>query len=226
MPVLAGCELAAHNRPARQVGGDYYDALTVLRDVRPPAYLLCLADVSGKGLPASLLMSSIQATLRALLRHVPSLVDLAARTNELLYATTPTNKYATAILMQIDTEAHTVHYVNAGHADCILLRAGGDVELLKSTGAPLGLLPGTVYEEMSFSLQPGDLVALFSDGVTEAWDADEVEFGESRLIECLRSVSGGSSQGIVTSIFEAVDRFAGAAPQHDDITLLVVKRTS
>ena len=171
-------------------------------------------------------MSSIQATLRALLSHVPGLVDLAFRTNELLYATTPANKYATAILMRIDTEAHTIHYVNAGHVDCILLRAGGEVEWLKSTGAPLGLLPGMVYEEKSLSLHPGDLVALYSDGVTEAWDADEAEFGDSRLIECLRAGSGESSQGIVTRVLDEVDRFAGAAHQHDDITLMVVKRTS
>ena len=226
LPTMAGYEIAARNRSARQVGGDYYDALPVRANGESSAYLLCLADVSGKGLPASLLMSSIQASLRALLGHLPSLVDLAVRTNELLYATTPSNKYATAILVRIDTARQMIHYVNAGHADCILLRAAGDVELLQSTGPPLGLLPGAMYEEKSFHLSPGDLLTLFSDGVTEAWDVAENEFGESRLVDCLRVAATGPAELVVSRVFEEVDRFAGSAPQHDDITLMVLKRTS
>ncbi|MGI8783777.1 MAG: PP2C family protein-serine/threonine phosphatase [Acidobacteriota bacterium] len=224
LPSLTGFDIAARSRPARQVGGDYYDTLLVSLSEPTRSHLLCLADVSGKGLPAALLMSSIQATLRALLGHVPSLVDLAGRTSELLYATTPSNKYATAILVEVNPAAETVRYVNAGHVDCVLLQSGGGVEWLKSTGPPLGLLPHAVYEEKSLPLQPGDLVALYSDGVTEAWDRDENEFGEARLLDCLRRVTNEPAATVVTRMIEEVDRFAGAALQHDDITLMVLKR--
>jgi len=226
MPRLAGCDLAARNRPARQCGGDYYDALPVASAGEQHPHLLCVADVSGKGLPASLLMSNIQATLRALLGRIPSLTELAAHTNELLYATTPSNKYVTAILLELDPATGQGRFVNAGHTDCLLLRADGEAVWLKATGTPLGLMPGMPYEEESFQLRPGDLVALFSDGVTEAQDGDENEFGESRLADCLRQVTDEPVKEIVARVFDEIDRFAGTAPQYDDITLLVLKRTA
>ncbi len=230
MPSINGYEVAARSRPARQCGGDYYDALAVemtnseVTNGRRP-YLLCVADVSGKGLPASLLMSNMQATLRALLGRLPSLVELAARTNELLYATSPSNKFVTAILVEIDPATGAGRYVNAGHNDCFLLRHNkSEVELLKSTGLPLGMLPGLPYEEKSFQLERGDLLALYSDGVSEAYDENENEWGEVRLLDCLRSVNQDSAERVVARVFEEIDLFAGAAPQHDDITLLIFKR--
>lgn len=231
MPTIAGYEVAARSRPARQCGGDYYDALAVemangaavAGSERP--YLLCVADVSGKGLPASLLMSNMQATLRALLGRLPSLVELAGRTNELLHATSPSNKFVTAILVEIDPATGAGRYVNAGHNDCFLLRRDGEtVEMLKSTGLPLGMLPGLPYEEKSFQFEPGDLLALYSDGVSEAYDEEENEWGEDRLLQCLRSVSDEAAPRVVAKVFEEIDLFAGAAPQHDDITLLICKR--
>jgi len=225
MPRLAGCDLAARNRPARQVGGDYYDALPVGAPGAEKPYLLCVADVSGKGLPASLLMSNIQATLRALLGRLPSLVELAAHINELLYATTPSNKYVTAILLEIDSLSGRCRYVNAGHTDCLLLRAGGEAAWLKATGTPLGLLPDLPYGEEGFELRPGDVLALYSDGVTEAQDVAEDEFGEARLADFLRPIAHQPAAEIVARVFDEIDRFAGAAPQYDDITLLVLKRT-
>src|SRR5262245_49146062 len=182
LPKMMNLDLAARNRPARTCGGDYYDALHISAQV----HLICVADVSGKGLPASLLMSNMQATMRALLGRIPSLVDLATHTNALLYATTPSNKYVTAILVEFDPESGKGRYVNAGHTDCLLLRAGGEAEWIKSTGTPLGLMPPDIieltspYSEQSFDLHPGDLIALFSDGVTEAQDENENEFGEAR----------------------------------------------
>lgn len=224
LPQPAGFEMAARNRPARQCGGDYYDALMTGGVGAEGAYLICVADVSGKGLPASLLMSNIQATLRALLGRIPSLTELSAHTNELLYASTPSNKYVTAILFVFDPATGKARFVNAGHTDCLLLRAGREAVWLKATGTPLGLLPGMAYEEESVELRPGDLVALFSDGVTEAQDEQENEFGEERLAEFLRPIAHESCEAIVDKVFLEIDRFAGSAPQYDDITLFVIKR--
>jgi sigma-B regulation protein RsbU (phosphoserine phosphatase) len=225
MPRLHRFDLAARNRPARQCGGDYYDALPVAASKSTDPHLICVADVSGKGLPASLLMSNIQATLRALLGRIPSLTELAAHTNELLYATTPSNKYVTGVLLQIDPVSGHCVYVNAGHTDCLLLRANGEAEWIKATGTPLGLIPMMPYEEQSFDVHTGDIIALFSDGVTEAQDIHEEEYGEQRLADFVRGIAHDSAELLVEKIFDEVDRFAGAAPQYDDITLFVLKRT-
>ncbi len=233
LPRVAGYDLAAKNRPALQCGGDYYDVLSVERtnETGEKSYLLCVADVSGKGLPASLLMSNMQATLRALLGRVPTLAELAARTNELLHATTPSNKFVTAILFEIFPETGKAVYVSAGHGDCLLLRANGEVEKFDSTGLPLGMMEpamlemlGKGYVEQHLQLNSGDLLALYSDGVTEAYDVDENEWGDERLLTCLRPILEESSEKIVGEVFNAIDDFAQTAPQHDDITLMILKR--
>lgn len=224
MPRLYGFDLAARNRPARQCGGDYYDALPVAATSETSPHLICVADVSGKGLPASLLMSNIQATLRALLGRIPSLTELAAHTNELLYATTPSNKYVTGVLLQVEPDTGKCTYVSAGHTDCLLLRASGEAEWIKATGTPLGLIPMMPYDEESFVVQPGDIIALFSDGVTEAQDIKEEEYGEQRVADFVSGIAHESAAVIVDKIFDEIDRFAGAAPQYDDITLFVLKR--
>lgn len=232
LPTIAGYEMSARNRPALQCGGDYYDVLPVENGAnQAKSFLLCVADVSGKGLPASLLMSNMQATLRALLGRVPTLVELASRTNELLHATTPSNKFVTAVLLELEPKTGTIKYVNAGHGDCLLLRHNGEVERLEATGLPLGMMPPEMlamldknYEERQLQLQTGDLLLLYSDGVTEAYDESENEWGDERLLACLRPFADAPVQAIVTEIFEEIDRFAGAAPQHDDITLLILKR--
>ncbi len=237
LPDIKGYNLAARNRPALQCGGDYYDVLPVTSanaGDKNESYLLCVADVSGKGLPASLLMSNMQATMRALLGRVGSLVELATRTNELLHATTPSNKFVTALLLEIEPATGNVRYVNAGHGDCMLLRgAGGEAERLEATGLPLGMMSpemlemlGKGYEERQLQMNAGDLFALYSDGVTEAYDEAENEWGDARLLECLNSVRYAPLPDLVAEIFKQIDDFAGAAPQHDDITLLLFSRNN
>lgn len=235
LPRISGYEIAAKNRPALQCGGDYYDVLPIERtgETGEKSYLLCVADVSGKGLPASLLMSNMQATLRALLGRVPTLVELVSLTNKLLYATTPSNKFVTAILFEIFPDSGKANYVSAGHGDCVLLRANGAAEKFDSTGLPLGMMDsellemlGKGYEEKHVELNAGDLLALYSDGVTEAYDVDENEWGDERLLKCLRPIIEESSQAIVGKVFAAIDDFAQTAPQHDDITLMILKRES
>lgn len=221
LPTFPAFDIAAMNRPAQQVGGDYYD---VLRH-GDEACLFCVADVSGKGLAASLLMSTIQATLRALLGREPSLAGLALHTNELLFATTPGSKYATAALVLADPRTGRCQYVSAGHTETLLLRADGRREWLGATGVPLGLFPGMRWEEVSLELEPGDTLVLYSDGVSEAQTAAYDEFGSERLADIVERESGRPASQVITAIVDAIDSFVAGAPQFDDITLLVIRRT-
>jgi serine phosphatase RsbU (regulator of sigma subunit) len=225
MPALAGYDLAARNRPARRCGGDYYDALSTGDVVDGSRVLLCVADVSGKGMPAALLMSHMQATLRALLGRCRSLPALATQASDLLFASSAANKYVTAAFLDFDLTSGTGRYVSAGHVDSLLLKADGEAVHLCSTGAPLGLLPpGLPYDETLVSLAPGDCVVLYSDGVADARNGSGEEFGDDRLVELLVQSRTLPAAAIVDRLFEAIDQFAAQAPQFDDITILVLRR--
>jgi sigma-B regulation protein RsbU (phosphoserine phosphatase) len=223
LPELPGFDVAAMNRPAQQVGGDYYDVLT-LCDGGTDACLFCVADVSGKGLAASLLMSTIQATLRALLGREASLAQLASRANELLFATTPGSKYATAALVLAHPHTGECRYVSGGHTETLLLRAGGQQIWLGATGVPLGLFPGMAWEEVKLTMADGDILVLYSDGVSEAQTEAYDEFGPDRLAAIVERHRDRPASAIIEAIVEAIDVFVEGAPQFDDITLMVIKR--
>jgi sigma-B regulation protein RsbU (phosphoserine phosphatase) len=222
LPALADSDVAARNRQARQVGGDYYDVLPL--GGTPGRHLLCVADISGKGLPAALLMSNIQATLRAITRTPVPLSELAAMTNALLFASTPSNRFATAFLLDYDPQTGACVYVNGGHNDGIVLRRDGTVELLTATGMPVGLFAKAAYEEGRTQLSAGDLLMLYSDGVTEASDIHEEDFGMDRVIDVLKSHRDCPAPELADRMMKSIDAFVGSAPQHDDITLMVMKR--
>ena len=187
--------------------------------------LLCVADVSGKGLPAALVMANMQATLRALLGRTPSLPALAELASTLLYASTSPEKYVTAALVELDPRSGTLRFVGAGHVDTLILRASGDVVTLSSTGTALGLLPpGMPFGEALLHLAPGDTLVLFSDGVPEAQNIFDEEFGEDRLVEVLREAAAEPAEVVIDRLMMAIDAFVGGAPQFDDITLLVLRR--
>jgi sigma-B regulation protein RsbU (phosphoserine phosphatase) len=224
LPALQATEIAARNRQAKQVGGDYYDVIPLEKPGASEPHLVCVVDISGKGMFASLLMSNIQATLRALMHRDAQLPALAARTNDLLHATTPSNRYATAFLAFYEPASGECRWVNCGHNDGIILRAGGSVEQLTCSGLALGLFPKRAYEEQICALAPGDILAIYSDGVTDAQNREENEFGMDRLIESLRRNAALPPAGIVEAVFHDIDEFAGDAPQFDDITMMVVKR--
>jgi serine phosphatase RsbU (regulator of sigma subunit) len=207
--------------PARTVGGDFYDCFMV--DANHMFFVV--ADVSGKGLPASLLMSNMQATLRALIGRVASIPALAGHASDLLYGATSPEKYVTAALAELAPATGDLTFVGAGHLDNVILRADGTVVPLASTGSPLGLLPpGLPYGETGERLHPGDALVLFSDGITEAQDAAGEEFRDSRLLDTLRSATGQPAGLVIDRVFEAIDAFAGGAPQFDDMTILVARR--
>ena len=224
LPRLQGSDIAARNLQAKQVGGDYYDAIPTGQRAPNLPHLLCVVDISGKGMFASLLMSNIQATLRALLTPETTLPVLAVRANDLLHATTPSNRYATAILVMYDPSTGTCSWVNCGHNDGVVLRKNDDVLMLDCSGLALGQFPKRKYESRDFVLAEGDLLALYSDGVTEAQDLAENEFGLDRLTACLRANRDLPAAQIVDSVFSEIEAFVGTAPQFDDITLMVMKR--
>jgi sigma-B regulation protein RsbU (phosphoserine phosphatase) len=225
LPRLEGYALAAMSRPARLVGGDYYDALVVDVPGADARGLFCVADVSGKGIGASLLMSNIQATLRALLGREASLAELARCINDLLYSSTAENKYATAVLLTLEPSTGHCHYVNAGHTEALVVRRDGTVLRFGATGLALGLFPGVVYEQEVFDLEPGDLVALYSDGISEAQSVEEEEYCVDRLVESLRRHLGRGADAVLQGVIDDLDAFVGDAAQYDDITLLVLERT-
>jgi serine phosphatase RsbU (regulator of sigma subunit) len=225
LPQIDGYELAARNRPARRCGGDYYDVLALTGADGEERLLLCVADVSGKGLPASLVMSNMQATLRALLGGFRSLPALASHASDLLYNSTSPEKYVTAALAELSPRTGKVRFVGAGHLDNVIVRIDGSVEQLSSTGTPLGLLPAWLpYGQTDQILRPGDVLVLFSDGVTDAQDDSDEEFGERRLLDVLASAAGQAAETVIDRIFDAIDAFTGDAPQFDDMTILVARR--
>jgi sigma-B regulation protein RsbU (phosphoserine phosphatase) len=220
LPTIEGYQIAARSTPTRHVGGDYYDAIE-LDDGR---VVVAIADVSGKGTPASLLMSNVQASLRVLAVPAIELARDTSRINELLYSNTDFNKYATMFYGVLDPATGRLAYVNAGHNPPYVLRASGEIETLNVGGLPIGLMSGMGYEEGAAELGPGDLLVLFTDGVSEAVNAADEEFGEAKIEELARTHADAGAEAVLDAIAEAVAVFAQGLPQMDDITMLVVKR--
>jgi putative ABC transport system permease protein len=220
-PMSAIATFAAFSLPARTVGGDYYDFL----DLSGGRIGIAVADVSGKGIPAALLMSVVQASLRAISTEAEiSLPQLATKMNGFLYRSSGTNKYATFFYAQFEESNRRLRYINAGHNPPYLVRrtvAGPEIIELSASGTVLGLFPEVQYEECDIELRRGDFLVAFTDGLTEALNADGEEFGEARLKELLRNVSGTADE-VSSKLAVAVRKWMGEAEQHDDLTLVVV----
>ncbi len=231
-PVANIAEFAAVSVPARSIGGDYYDFIQV-GDSRIG---VALADVSGKGVAAALIMSVVQASLRIIASDGDiSLPRLAERMNEFLYRTTPGNKYATFFYAQVDPDRRQLRYVNAGHNPPYLVRARRTVgspageeallEELSTGGAVVGMLPGMTYEEATVDLCSGDVLLAYTDGVTEAHNPDNDEFGEDRLKALLAEVAHLSADEIRVRISSELKEWIEDAEQYDDLTFVVMKVT-
>jgi predicted permease len=226
LPAAEIAEFSAASVPARSIGGDYYDFL----DVGGRRIGIALADVSGKGIAAALIMSVVQASLRIIASDGDiSLPRLAARMNEFLYRTTPGNTYATFFYAQVDGERRQLRYVNAGHNPPLLVRSRGtsdggpDVHELTVGGAVVGMLPGLTYEEATVDLGTGDVLVAFTDGVTEAHNPADAEFGEERLKDLLRQVAHLSAAEIAACVSSALKDWIRDAEQFDDLTFVVMK---
>lgn len=220
-PACARVSFAAFTLPARTIGGDYYDFL----DLGDERIGIAVADVSGKGIAAALLMSVVQASLRAVATE-PDIASapLAARLNRFLYQSTDMRHYATFFYAQLDPAGGRLRYVNAGHNPPYLLRrngAGLEIHDLTAGGMVLGLFDDAAYEEGELDLRPGDLFVAFTDGVTEARDTAGEEFGEERLKQLLGQALGGSAEDVAATLAHEMRRWTAGAEQHDDLTFVV-----
>jgi phosphoserine phosphatase RsbU/P len=218
LPEIPGLDYNGHCRPALGVGGDYYDFLAL-----PQNHLgIAIGDVSGKGIGAALMMASLQASLRGEATRAPeNLAAAVANVNRLVYEASSSNRYATFFYGQYDPATGRFDYVNAGHNPPMLFH-GNQVIRLEPGGTVIGLLEGAQYQQGSVCIRPGDILVAYTDGISEAMNLDDEEWGEERLIETVRSAKPGSAQELLEHIFAAATEFAGAAPQHDDMTLVVL----
>jgi serine phosphatase RsbU (regulator of sigma subunit) len=232
-PKIDGIEIAFATRPQNTVAGDYYDAffrpLTPQQSAAP--LMVAVADVAGKSVPAALLMATFQASLRALaitpvpLGEIVDGLDRYCRAHSL-----DGRRFTTAFLAEIDPQTRQMNYVNAGHNDPVLRRASGNIERLATGGPPFGLPSLTdtpiAYRSARVQLQPGDLLIIFTDGVVEAVNDSDAEYGEARLLANIESAPQESSDATLKRIMSDVNAFVGPARQHDDITCLVLRVTA
>ncbi len=219
-PRIPGYKIAGSSVPAQMVGGDYFDFIAIDEN----RLAIALGDVSGKGLPAALLMSNLQATIRGMTLLDVSPKECLARSNKLMYQSTDAHKFATLFYGIVDTRHHRLSYSSAGHDLPFFFSGNSDPVPLKAGGLLLSCLEGSEYEEDTVSLAPGDLLVIYSDGITEAHSPDDEEFGEERLSALLRENRALAPADLIERIAGAVKDFAGDRPQMDDMTLVVVQR--
>ena len=235
-PMIPGLDIAFTTRPANTVAGDYYDAFLrpapgctepAGNSAAPPSQhlLLVVADVAGKSVPAALLMATFQASLHTLASAAKGLPDLVEGLNGYACAHSLGGlRFTTAFLADLDpAAARALTYVNAGHNPPILRRASGQNERLEAGGLPLGIARGARHDYGNTTLNSGDLLVIYTDGVVEAENATGEQYGEPRLLQLLSSPPGGSARDDLSRLMASMDAFVGAARQHDDITCLVLR---
>lgn len=228
MPSVGCFETVGWSRPSRQVGGDYYGSLQFAGSRRG----MVVADVTGKGMPAALLVSTLDSALRLLIDDarpggksapVEASAELVERLNKHIVESSAPNRFITLILVEVDPGNRSVRYVNAGHNPGLLVRRSGEVTPLGASGLPLGLLPNATYRVDAVEMQPGDLVCLYSDGITECESTADEEYGQERLETFLRERRDRPLSEIVQAIDEEVSRFGAGLPQGDDQTVVLIR---
>ncbi|MDI6804479.1 MAG: PP2C family protein-serine/threonine phosphatase [Bacteroidota bacterium] len=218
LPKFTSYDLDAVNISSKHVGGDYYDVIQISDD----NFIIAIADVSGKGTPASLLMANLQAMIRALVPLKLPLSELTKRVNDLICESTGNDRFITLFLASVDKKHKSLTYVNSGHNLPFVLRKDGMIMRLEKGGLLLGVMKSTTYEEGIMQLVTGDVLVLFTDGVSEAMNPDGIEFGEERLLKIIKSKKNESAEKIKEQIISEVQEYSGGH-QSDDITLLVLK---
>ena len=219
-PKTEGLDIAARAVPARLAGGDYYDFIRF-----PDGKIaLMVGDVAGKGMPAALLMSSLQARVHVLFEESDNLATKIERLNKSTCGNCPDNRFITFFFGILDPLTGELVYVSAGHNQPVLVRAQGGYELLPGGGLILGILPMAKYEEFRVTIEKGDVLVMFSDGVTEAPNPNDEEYGEDRLANLVAELSGKTAAEIVGAIHTSVAEFTEGAPPADDITVVVTRR--
>jgi sigma-B regulation protein RsbU (phosphoserine phosphatase) len=221
-PDIPGYDIAACTIPAQMVGGDYYDFI----DVEHGKWAICLGDVSGKGLPASLLMANLQATLRGQTLINAPVHESVLRSNKLIFQSTDPEKFATLFFGVLDTTTHAMSFCNAGHEIPFVFAGDSDLERLETGGMALGVLEEFPYQEDSVRLNEGDLLLVYSDGIPDATNEFDRPFGEKNMISLVRQYRDRPAAAIIDGIVKAVQEHEGKTEQLDDLTLVVVKRDS
>jgi sigma-B regulation protein RsbU (phosphoserine phosphatase) len=226
-PQVRGLDIAFAARPANTVAGDFYDVFArPAKDSNEPHFLLAVADVAGKSIPAALLMATFQASLKTLSETGCSLADLVTGMNH--YACTNSQsglRFTTAFLAEFDPAGRALTYINAGHNAPILRRGAGAIERLSNGGLPLGMWADKSYEAGNVVLQPGDWLVIFTDGVVEAENGRSEEYGEQRVLDVLQAGAAATPNELLRRMMSDLDTFVGATPQHDDVTCMLVKAT-
>lgn len=221
-PTIAGYDIAGRSEAARLVGGDYFDFLESAQD----GLGLCLADVSGKGISAALVMAAVQATVRSQSLTGLPLGEQVGNANRLLYDSTESDKFVTMFYGRLDPNSGALRYTNAGHNPPAVFSDRAEPELLEAGGPVLGVLPQMPFSEGSAELAPGSTLVVYSDGISEAMDSKDEEFGEERFYQLVRDNRDLSAAAFVDKVFAAVKEFCGDAPQTDDMSLIVVRRSA
>jgi sigma-B regulation protein RsbU (phosphoserine phosphatase) len=214
-------DVVARTHPARVVGGDYYDFVPLPGG----RFAVVVADVSGKGLPAALIMPAVKIALRALAARNLSTPELLDELNRVFLDNLQVQSYVTLIYAVFDPAASRVAYANAGHLPALHLEAGrAEARWLMPGGPAVGLLHQDVsFETVEVAFSPGDVFVLYTDGITEAEDATGADFGQDRLVAAVRGAAGRSAEAVVSAVHDAADAFRGARPRADDATVIAVR---
>ena len=227
-PQIPGLAVASATRPANTVAGDYYDVFPRPgRTNEENRVVLAVADVAGKSIPAAMLMATFQASLKTLSTAQVALTELASNMNR--YACSNSQgglRFTTAFLAEYDPIRRTVDYINAGHNNPILRRAGGQIERLDVGGLPIGIQPEVKYESATVTLAPGDWLVIFTDGLVEAENARQEEYGEPRLFSAIEAGKSLEPGEMLKRLMAELDLFVGNTPQHDDVTCMLLKAES
>jgi sigma-B regulation protein RsbU (phosphoserine phosphatase) len=221
-PQIEGYDIAGKSIPAKEVGGDYYDFIKIDDN----SLVICLGDVSGKGMPAAMLMSNLQATLRGQALFTTSAGECMSRANKLIYRSTDQQKFATLFYGILNSNSDSFHFSNAGHDPPFLISEGKEIQRLTKGGTVLGFLDDYSFEEDSITLDQDNVIVIFSDGITEALNEKDEEFGEERLLEVVNSNLNESALKIIDQVFESVKSYVNGMPQSDDITIVVIKKSN
>lgn len=226
-PQVPGLQIAFATRPANTVAGDYYDVFPRQGpegETAGESFLIAVADVAGKSVPAAMLMATIQASLKTLCTTPGPLTELVARMNRYVCSNSQNGRrFTTAFLAEYDPAARQLRYVNAGHNAPVLWRRTGTTEELSAGGLPLGVMKDAAYESGVVTLELGDVLVAFTDGLVEAENSRSEEYGQGRFLNALWTNAQAPADAILRTILFDIDRFVGAAPQHDDVTLMVLK---
>ena len=218
-PQFSGFDISGINIPSEEVGGDYYDFIPIIEN----QIGIVIGDVSGKGIPAALIMASLRAGLIAEIRNNYAIRSIMAKVNNLLFESTASDIYVTAVYGVLDPKNRIFTFSNAGHNAPILRRADGEMEYLTEGGMALGMFENSRYEERPLGINPGEIIVFYTDGVTEAKNDKEEEFGTRRLKQVIADSYKLSAGQIQENIYDAVKEFTGLSHQEDDLTMIVIK---